>query len=138
MARVRQGARMRRANGIIVLACLLAAPHPVPAADRSGVLSLRRFELLDQFSGTAESSELNFYLRAVADSLVLANAYLASSGKPRLFCSDKAPDIQGLRGIVRDRIRFLGGLGKDTEAIKQRVGVVTVIIERLRETYPCR
>lgn len=108
------------------------------AAELSGVLSLRRFELLDQFSGSRESSELNAYLSAVADTLDISNTVLASSGKAKLFCLDTPLTVPLMRGLLRERIAFLAKLGGDTDAIKARSGVVIVILQALREQYPCR
>lgn len=122
------------------IALLLAGLAAVggAAAEPSGVLSLRRFELLDQMSGTTESGEINAYLTAVADSFEIANTVLASSGKERLFCSDTRLDVPLLRRLLRDRIAFLSELGQDTEAVKARSGVVIVLLQALRERYPCR
>lgn len=102
------------------------------------MLSLRRFELLDQLSGTRESSEINAYLAAVADTLEITNTVLASSGKPKLFCTDTPLDVPLMRRLLRERIAFLAKLGQDTEAIKARSGVVIVVLQALREKYTCR
>ena len=107
-------------------------------AEVSGVLSLRRFELLEQLAGARESSEINASLAAVADTLEIANTVRASSGKAKLFCADTPLDVPLMRRLLRERIAFLAKLGQDTEAIKTRSGVVIVILQSLRETYPCR
>ena len=75
---------------------------------------------------------------AVTDSLSLSNRYLENDRKPRLFCSDQAISIDQLRGIVRERIKSLAMLGQDAEQAKERTGVVIAIIQKLRETYPCK
>ena len=75
---------------------------------------------------------------AVTDSLSLSNRYLENDRKPRLFCSDQPISIDQLRGIVRDRIKSLAMLGQDAEQAKERTGVVIAIIQKLRETYPCK
>lgn len=108
------------------------------AAPSSGMLSLRRFELLDQLSGTSESSEINAYLAAVADTLDVTNTVLASAGKPKLFCGNPPLDVPLMRGLLRERIAFLAKLGQDTEAIKARSGIVIVLLQALREKYACR
>ncbi len=107
------------------------------AAELSGVLSLRRFELLDQMSGARESTEINAYLAAVADTLDITNTVLAGSGKAKLFCADTSLDVPLMRRLLRERIAFLAKLGQDTDAIKARSGIVIVIVQALREKYPC-
>lgn len=89
-------------------------------------------------SGTTESGEINAYLAAVADTFEIANTVLASSRKERLFCSDTRLDVSLLRRLLRERIAFLSGLGQDTEVVKARSGVVIVLLQALREKYPCR
>lgn len=89
-------------------------------------------------SGTRESSEINSYLAAVADSFEIANTVLASSGKDRLFCPDVPLDVPLMRRLLRERIAFLTKLGQDTEALKARSGVVIVLLQALREKFPCR
>ncbi|TXM99884.1 hypothetical protein FV242_24020 [Methylobacterium sp. WL64] len=110
---------------------------PVPS-EQSAPWSLRQFELLDQFSGAAESNESNAYLKAVADTLEIANTFLASNGKKRLFCSETALDVSMLRVVVRGRILFLSELGREAQAAKARSGVVVAILQALRERFPCR
>ena len=75
---------------------------------------------------------------AVTDSLSLSNRYLENNRKPRLFFSDQPISIDQLRGIVRNRIKSLAMLGQDAELAKERTGVVIAIIQKLRETYPCK
>lgn len=128
---------MARALSVLLVATWTAT-LPAAAAERSAVLSLRRFELLDRLSGIDESSELNFYLKAVADSLTFANVYLGAGGQRKLFCTNDPLDVPQIRRILRERIEFLSRIGKDSDATKERIGAVTVVIERLRETYPCR
>lgn len=107
-------------------------------SERPVAMTLRRFELLDQLSGAAESEESNAYLRGVADSLEIANSLLTSRGKERLFCVDRPLDISMLRRILRDRIAFLSNLGQESEAAKNRSGVVVAVLQTLRERFPCR
>lgn len=94
--------------------------------------------MLDHLSGTSESGEINAYLAAVVDSFEIANTVLASSGKSRLFCADTPLDVPLMRRLLRERIAFLAKLGQDTEALKARSGVVIVLLQALREKYPCR
>lgn len=75
---------------------------------------------------------------AVADTLSLSNRYLENDRKPKLFCSDRPILIDQLRGILRERIRSLANLGQNAEQAKERTGVVIAIIQKLRETYPCK
>jgi hypothetical protein len=127
------------ANLLKVIALLVLSTTGVKAAPEvSGILSLRRFELLDQLSGARESTEINAYLAAVADTLEITNTVLASSGKPKLFCIKTPLDVSLMRLLLRERIAFLANLGQDTETIKTRSGVVIVILQSLREKYPCR
>ena len=123
--------------GLIGIAYVTSA-HAASSAGPTSSLTLRRFELLDQLAGSAESSELNAYLAAVGDSLELANNFLASGGRERLFCSESALNAATLRKILRERIVFLSNLGQDTDTMKVRSRVVTVILQILRERYPCR
>lgn len=106
--------------------------------NQSAPWSLRHFELLDRFAGTAESNEGNAYLKAVADSLEITNTFLASNGKERLFCSGMPLDVSLLRALIRNRITFLSELGPEAEAAKAHSGVVVAILQALRERYPCR
>lgn len=127
------------ANLLKVIALLVLSATGVKASTEvSGILSLRRFELLDQLSGARESTEINAYLAAIADTLEITNTVLASSGKPKLFCIKTPLDVSLMRLLLRERIAFLGNLGQDTETIKTRSGVVIVILQSLREKYPCR
>ena len=123
--------------GILLTLASLMQPVAAEQTDKSGSLSLRRFELLDQLSGTHESAELNFYLRATADSLTFANAYLENGRKPKLFCTDAPLGVADLRGIVRDYIAFLRRIGQDTAEVKDKIGVVVIVIQKLRERHPC-
>lgn len=128
-------------RSLLVSLMLIAHPASANAGSSAGLsspLTLRRFELLDQFAGSFESSELNAYLAAVADSLELANSFLASGGRERLFCSDVSLDTATLRQILRDRITFLSKIGQDIETMKARSRITTVILQSLRERYPCR
>lgn len=108
------------------------------AAERPGALSLRRFELLDRLSGTDQSSEVNFYLRGILDGLAFANASLESSGKARLFCANVSPDIPELRAMLREQIELLAKIGQNTEQAMERTGAVAIILQKLRQKYPCR
>ncbi len=127
------------ANLLKIIALLVLSTTGVKASTEvSGILSLRRFELLDQLSGARESTEINAYLAAVADTLEITNTVLASSGKPKLFCIKTPLDVSLMRLLLRERIAFLANLGQDTETIKTRSGVVIVILQSLREKYPCR
>ena len=109
-----------------------------PAAERPGVLSLRRFELLDRLSAMDQSSEVNFYLRGISDGLAFANASLESSGKAPLFCANVSPEITELRAMLREQIEFLAKIGQDAEQAMERTGVVAIILQKLRQKYPCR
>ena len=120
-----------------VLLGVLAASAS-PAAERTGVLSLRRFELLDQLSGMSQSSEVDYYLRGISDGLAFANASLESSGKARLFCTKAPPEIPELRGMLREQIAFLARIGPEAEHAKERTGAVAIILQKLRQKYPCR
>ena len=117
--------------GVLAVSCGVAA-------ERSGVLSLRRFELLDQLSAMSQSSEVDFYLRGIADGLAFANASLESDGKARLFCAKAPPDVPELRGMLREQIAFLSRIGQNTEQAKERTGAVAIILQKLRQRYPCR
>ena len=108
------------------------------AAERSGVLSLRRFELLDQLSAMGQSSEVDFYLRGISDGLAFANASLESGGKARLFCAKVPPEVPELRAMLREQIAFLGTIGQNTDEAKERTGAVAIILQKLRQKYPCR
>lgn len=107
------------------------------AAETSGILSLRRFELLDHLSGAKESSEINAYLAAVVDTFEITNTVLATSQKERLFCPDMPLNVPLMRRLLRERIAFLSRLGQDTEDVKARSGIVIVLLQALREKYPC-
>lgn len=122
----------------LIVVVLTAVGGPASADKATGVLSLRRFELLDAFAGGQQSEELNSYLAGVADSLSLANVYLEAERKPRLFCAYKALTVSELRGILRERTKWLAEIGQNNVEAKERIGVVTVLIQRLREKFPCR
>ena len=109
-----------------------------PAAERSGVLSLRRFELLDRLSPMEQSSEVDFYLRGISDGLAFANASLQSSGKAPIFCAEVSPDIAEFRAILRERIEFLTKIGQNAEQAMERTGAVAIILQKLRQKYACR
>lgn len=117
---------------------VMSASNPATAQKAAGVLSLRKFELLDAFAGAQQSEELNSYLSGVADSLSLANRFLEGDRKPKLFCLEGAPSVAQLRNILRERIKQLALLGQNSEQAKERIGVAIVIIQKLREAYPCR
>ena len=102
------------------------------------MLSLRDYETQDQLSGARESGELNAYLKGVADSLTFANAYLQGGGKPKLFCTGDTLDAPAMRAILDRHIAFLASIGQNAVEVKRRTGVVTILIQRLREAYPCR
>ena len=131
------------AAGLAALASIaLSVPLGVAAgqaaAETSGILSLRRFELLDHFSGSKESSEINAYLAAIVDTFEITNTILASSQKDRLFCPDTPLTVPLMRRLLLERIAFLSRLGQDTEDVKARSGIVIVLLQALREKYPCR
>lgn len=128
---------MRSTWAVVLLVGLLAVP-PSLAAERSGVLSLRRFELLDQLSAMGQSSEVDYYLRGIADGLAFANASLESNGKARLFCAKAPPEIPELRAMLREQIAFLGKIGETADEAKERTGAVAIILQKLRQRYPCR
>jgi hypothetical protein len=102
------------------------------AAERPGVLSLRRFELLDRLSPTDQSSQANFHLRGILDGLAFANTPLESSGKGRLFCANVSPDIPKLRAMLREQIELLAKIGQSTEQAMERTGAVAIILQKLR------
>lgn len=122
--------------GLVAAGILTASPGA--AAERIGALSLRKFELLDRLSAMDQSSELNFYLRGILDGLSFANASLESRGKARLFCADLAPDIAELRAMLREHIELLVKIGQNTEQAMERTGAVAIILQKLREKYPCQ
>lgn len=120
-----------------VIAVTLVA-SPGLAAERSGTLSLRKFELLDQLSAMDQSPEADFYLRGISDGLAFANASLESNGKPRLFCATMPTDVPELRSMLREQITFLARIGRKTEHAMERTAAVAIILQKLREKYPCR
>ena len=124
-------------SGMVLLIGVLAV-LPGTSAERSGVLSLRRFELLDQLSAMSQSSEVDYYLRGIADGLAFANASLESSGKPRLFCAKASPEVSELRGMLREQIELLRRIDQNTDQAKERTGAVAIILQKLRQKYPCR
>lgn len=121
----------------MLIASVLTA-FPVLAAERSNVPSLRRFELLDRFSAIDRSSEVDFYLRGISDGLAFANASLESGGKARLFCANLPINVPELRAMVSEQIEFLEKIGQKTEQAMERTAVVAIVLQKLREKYPCR
>lgn len=129
---------MKRSARSILLIAGTFMTLPGLAAERSGVLSLRRFELLDRFSAMDHSSEADFYLRGISDGLAFANASLESGGKTRLFCANLPTDVPELRAMLREQIKFLEKIGQKSDQAMERTAAVAIILQKLREKYPCR
>lgn len=121
---------------LLVVSALMAAPGL--STERSGALSLRRFELLDRLSAMDQSSEVDFYLRGISDGLAFANTFLESGGKARLFCANAPTGVPELRAMLREQIAFLDRIGQKTEQAMERTAAVAIILQKLREKHPCR
>ncbi|MCJ2083793.1 hypothetical protein [Methylobacterium sp. J-090] len=122
--------------GFVAFVGIMASPGL--SAERSAVLSLRRFELLDRLSAMDQSSEADFYLRGISDGLAFANAALEGSGKARLFCANVPTDVPELRRMLREQITFLDRIGQKSEQAMERTAAVAIVLQKLREKYPCR
>ena len=48
------------------------------------------------------------------------------------------PEVPELRGMLREQIEFLSRIGQNTEQAKDRTGAVAIILQKLRQKYPCR
>nr|WP_254803838.1 hypothetical protein [Methylobacterium sp.] len=122
---------------LLVILFFCWAPNVI-SSERTGSLSLRKFELLDRFSAMDRSIEVDFYIRGISDGLAFANTFLESNGKIPFFCADSPPGVPELRSMLRDQIEFLNKVGKKTEQAMERTSAAAILLQKMREKYPCK